>query len=114
MSGYTLITGGAGFIGSNYAARCLERGESVVIFDNFSRHGAELNIEWLSNRFNRKSFELIKADIRDAEAVKEAALVSSAPEQPKIRFAEEILKPAPKQDKSRKKREAVKITPRMV
>jgi len=73
MSGYTLITGGAGFIGSNYAARCLERGESVVIFDNFSRHGAELNIEWLSNRFNRKSFELIKADIRDAEAVKEAA-----------------------------------------
>lgn len=38
------------------------------------------------------------------EAVKEAALVSLAPEQPKIRFAEEILKPAPKQDKSRKKK----------
>ncbi|HOW92131.1 MAG TPA: GDP-mannose 4,6-dehydratase [Anaerolineaceae bacterium] len=73
MAGYTLITGGAGFIGSNYAARCLSRGEKVVIFDNLSRHGAELNIEWLSDRFDRKSFELIKEDIRDAEAVKAAA-----------------------------------------
>jgi len=73
MAGYTLITGGAGFIGSNYAARCLSRGEQVVIFDNLSRRGAELNIEWLSDRFNRKSFELIKEDIRDAEAVKTAA-----------------------------------------
>jgi len=44
-----------------------------VIFDNLSRHGAELNIEWLSDRFDRKSFELIKEDIRDAEAVKAAA-----------------------------------------
>ncbi len=73
MAGYTLITGGAGFIGSNYAARCLSRGEQVVIFDNLSRRGAESNIEWLSDRFNRKSFELIKEDIRDAEAIKTAA-----------------------------------------
>ncbi len=73
MNGYLLITGGAGFIGSNYAARCLERGERVVIFDNLSRHGAELNIEWLSDRFDRKSFELIKEDIRDADAIKAAA-----------------------------------------
>jgi len=73
MAGYTLITGGAGFIGSNYAARCLSRGEQVVIFDNLSRRGADLNIEWLSDHFNRKSFELIKEDIRDAEAVKAAA-----------------------------------------
>lgn len=73
MAGYTLITGGAGFIGSNYATRCLSRGEHVVIFDNLSRRGAESNIEWLSDRFNRKSFELIKEDIRDAEAIKTAA-----------------------------------------
>lgn len=73
MNGYTLITGGAGFIGSNYAARCLSRGEKVVIFDNLSRHGVELNLEWLSDRFDRKSFELIKEDIRDAEAIKQAA-----------------------------------------
>lgn len=73
MSGYTLITGGAGFIGSNYAARCLGRGENVVIFDNLSRRGAALNIEWLSDRFDRKSFELIKEDVRDAAAINTAA-----------------------------------------
>lgn len=73
MAGYTLITGGAGFIGSNYAARCLARGEQVVIYDNLSRRGAELNIEWLSDRFNRKAFQLIKEDIRDADAIKAAA-----------------------------------------
>lgn len=73
MSGYTLITGGAGFIGSNYAARCLSRGDEVVIFDNLSRRGADLNIEWLSDQYDRKSFTLIKADIRDAEAIKTAA-----------------------------------------
>jgi len=73
MNGYTLITGGAGFIGSNYAARCLARGEKVVIFDNLSRRGAELNIEWLSDRFDRRSFELVKEDVRDASAIKTAA-----------------------------------------
>ena len=73
MNGFTLITGGAGFIGANYAARCLARGEKVVIFDNLSRRGAELNIEWLSDRFERRSFELVKEDVRDAAAIKTAA-----------------------------------------
>lgn len=72
MNGTTLITGGAGFIGSNYAARCLGRGEKVVIFDNLSRKGAELNIEWLSDRFKRESFELIRGDVRDADVIKAA------------------------------------------
>ena len=73
MKGYTLITGGAGFIGCNYAARCLERGEKVVIFDNLSRKGAALNIEWLSDRYDRKAFELVREDVRDAAAIKTAA-----------------------------------------
>ena len=34
-----LVTGGAGFIGSNYAHRLLERGENVTIYDNLSRAG---------------------------------------------------------------------------
>lgn len=73
MEGYTLITGGAGFIGSNYAARCLSRGEKVVIFDNLSRSGADLNIEWLSDQFGRESFTLIKGDVREAEVIRKAA-----------------------------------------
>ncbi len=72
MKGYTLITGGAGFIGSNYVARCLSRKEKVVIFDNLSRSGASLNLEWLSDQFGRESFELIRGDVRDEAAISEA------------------------------------------
>lgn len=43
----TLITGGAGFIGSNAAARLLARGERVVVVDNLSRRGATDNLAWL-------------------------------------------------------------------
>ncbi|HPS41978.1 MAG TPA: SDR family NAD(P)-dependent oxidoreductase [Anaerolineaceae bacterium] len=73
MDGKTLITGGAGFIGVNYAARCLSRGQKVVIYDNLSRSGADLNLEWLSDQFGRESFTLVKGDVRDADAVKKAA-----------------------------------------
>ncbi|MCB1195647.1 GDP-mannose 4,6-dehydratase, partial [bacterium] len=41
------ITGGAGFIGCNAARRILERGDSVVVFDNLSRKGTPSNLEWL-------------------------------------------------------------------
>jgi nucleoside-diphosphate-sugar epimerase len=42
-----LITGGCGFVGSNIAAYLLERGDSVVVFDNLSRLGAAANLAWL-------------------------------------------------------------------
>lgn len=73
MSGFTLITGGAGFIGSNYASRCLQRGETVKIFDNLSRAGSKMNLEWLTQTHGRNSFELIKGDVREAGAIKTAA-----------------------------------------
>jgi CDP-paratose 2-epimerase len=72
MSNTTLITGGAGFIGINYAARLLDRGDEVVIFDNLSREGTPGNIAWLKDTFGEDSFELIIADIRDHEAVNSA------------------------------------------
>lgn len=67
-----LITGGAGFIGSNYAYRLLQKGEKVTIFDNLSRQGAERNIHWLESKFGKNSFELIQADVRDLEALDKA------------------------------------------
>jgi CDP-paratose 2-epimerase len=60
-----LITGGAGFIGSNYVSRLLERGESVTIYDNLNRAGAKMNMAWLDQTFGRKNFRLVIGDIRD-------------------------------------------------
>jgi len=60
-----LITGGAGFIGSNYVDRLIGRGEKVMVYDNLSRAGAELNLEWLRSSHGGTSFELIEADIKD-------------------------------------------------
>ena len=42
-----LITGGAGFIGTNLANSLLRTGRLVRIFDNLSRPGAEHNLRWL-------------------------------------------------------------------
>lgn len=68
-----LITGGAGFIGINYAHRLLNRGEEVVIYDNLSRPGTEKNLEWLRSEYGDRVFRLIVADIRDLEALRAAA-----------------------------------------
>ncbi len=66
-----LVTGGAGFIGSNYVHRLLSRGEDVVVYDNLSR--APRNVEWLRQTFGADSFRLIQADVRDAERLAQAA-----------------------------------------
>jgi CDP-paratose 2-epimerase len=68
-----LVTGGAGFIGSNYVNRLLKRGENVTIYDNFSRAGAKRNLEWLTSTHGEKSFNVIAADVRDADKITEAA-----------------------------------------
>jgi UDP-glucose 4-epimerase len=61
-----LVTGGAGFIGSNLVDALLERGDEVTILDNLST-GKRENIEWaLAN-----GAELAEVDIREADAVAE-------------------------------------------
>ena len=65
-----LITGGAGFIGSNLAERLLSQpGTHVRIFDNLSRSGVSHNLEWLSSRPGNAHLEFIEGDVRDTSAV---------------------------------------------
>ena len=73
MTKQFLITGGAGFIGSNYVHRLLKRGEKVTIYDNLSRAGAPRNFEWLKQEFGEKAFDVIVGDVRDADRIAEAA-----------------------------------------
>lgn len=72
MTKQYLVTGGAGFIGSNYVHRLLKRGEKVTIYDNFSRAGAPRNLEWLKLEFGEKAFDVIAGDVRDADRIAEA------------------------------------------
>jgi len=67
-----LITGGAGFIGSNLAQRLIRQGQQVVIYDNLSRQGADKNLAWLQAEHGA-GFTMLLADIRDAEALRRAA-----------------------------------------
>ena len=73
MTKQYLVTGGAGFIGSNYVHRLLERGEKVTIYDNFSRGGAPRNLEWLKAEFGEKAFDVVVGDVREANRITEAA-----------------------------------------
>jgi UDP-glucose 4-epimerase len=61
-----LITGGAGFIGSNLAKRLVKDGHSVVVLDSLLR-GNKLDKETYSK------IQFVKGDVRDLEIVKEAS-----------------------------------------
>jgi len=67
------ITGGAGFIGSNYVHRLIQRGDQVTIYDNLSRAGAPRNIAWLEETFGKEAFKLIVGDLRNADLLAESA-----------------------------------------
>ncbi|HSG67342.1 MAG TPA: SDR family oxidoreductase [Bacteroidales bacterium] len=64
-----LITGGAGFIGSNMVEHFLGQGNEVICLDNLST-GYIKNIEPF---FNEDNFTFIDGDIRDPEICQEAA-----------------------------------------
>ena len=64
------ITGGAGFIGCNVAARYLTNGHDVTILDNFSRGGSKVNSEWLKTNFS--NIKIINGDVRNKGDVNKA------------------------------------------
>ncbi len=65
-----LITGGAGFIGSNLASALLAAGRTVRVFDNFLT-GKRENLAGLAEKHG-PSFELIEGDLRDLGACRRA------------------------------------------
>jgi CDP-paratose 2-epimerase len=73
-----LITGGAGFIGSNAARHFMQNNWSVTLFDNFFRKGAEQNVAALQRDFPGirvvkgdicRDFELLQSEIRNHSSV---------------------------------------------
>lgn len=61
-----LITGGAGFIGTNLADHYLRHGRRVTIFDNFSRAGTRSNAHWLLERHGT-CLSIVEGDIREGD-----------------------------------------------
>ena len=66
-----LITGGAGFIGTNVAHRLLTQGHRVLVFDNLARPGVEQNLRWLRDTHGDQ-VDVEIADVRDADALRQA------------------------------------------
>ncbi len=67
-----LVTGGAGFIGSNLADRLAQAGHEVTIVDSLRRPGSERNLAWLRARHPQR-IAVVQADVRDREPLEAAA-----------------------------------------
>lgn len=68
---YTLITGGAGFIGTNLASRLASLGRRVVVLDNLSREGVGRNLRWLIEQYPNQ-IRFILGDVRDEQQIRTA------------------------------------------
>src|SRR5690242_12148679 len=66
-----LITGGAGFIGTNLAHRLLRAGRRVRIYDNLSRPGAQQNLRWLL-AVHGSRVQAEQSDVRSTAQLREA------------------------------------------
>ncbi|HYC05568.1 MAG TPA: SDR family NAD(P)-dependent oxidoreductase [Azospirillaceae bacterium] len=63
-----LVTGGAGFVGTNLADRLVRSGRRVVVLDDLSRAGVDRNLEWLkATHGDAVTVEI--GDVRDRDTV---------------------------------------------
>jgi CDP-paratose 2-epimerase len=65
-----VITGGAGFVGTNLAKRLLNSRVPVLILDNFSRPGVGKNWQWLKEIYGDQ-VRMAAMDMLDAESLRE-------------------------------------------
>ncbi|MFC4172152.1 SDR family NAD(P)-dependent oxidoreductase [Microvirga sp. GCM10011540] len=72
-----LVTGGAGFIGSNLADRFAREGHDVLVYDALARPGVDANLEWLKKRHPGR-ISAVVADIRDEATLADAAQEAQA------------------------------------
>jgi len=66
-----LVTGGAGFVGTNLTARLVEDGRQVVVLDNLSRPGVTENLRWLQSTYGG-SVRAEIGDVRDRWTLRRA------------------------------------------
>lgn len=73
-----LITGGAGFVGSNLASYFANKGDEIIIYDNLFREGTKQNLDWLKKAYGNhievvrgdvRNFELLKKYVKDVDAI---------------------------------------------
>ena len=72
-----LITGGAGFIGSNLADRLAGEGHEVIVLDSLARPCVDRNLAWLKDRHGSRITSLV-ADVRDEDEVARATREAGA------------------------------------
>lgn len=73
-----IVTGGAGFIGSNLVERLVEEGYEVTVFDNLST-GNLKNLEGLDVNFFNEPYEKIPLLVRDVDLIFHLGIPSSSP-----------------------------------
>jgi nucleoside-diphosphate-sugar epimerase len=81
MASRVLVTGGAGFIGSNLVRALLERGDEVRVLDNFST-GNRANLEGLDIEIvegELRSYERVHRAVRQADVVYHLGALGSVP-----------------------------------